>query len=147
MKWRVVAVGRPALRWAREGIDDYARRLRRHAEVELVWVKEGASPEATAQRVLAAAEGCHPVRLDEGGELLSTRDLLARAGEREAAGVKRLAVLVGGADGHPPSLRQAVPEAWALGRQTLQHELATLVWMEQLYRLETLRKGTPYHRG
>jgi 23S rRNA (pseudouridine1915-N3)-methyltransferase len=34
----------------------------------------------------------------------------------------------------------------ALGSMTMQHELALVVLLEQLYRARTLRAGLPYHR-
>ena len=146
MKWRVIAVGRPALAFARAGVEEYASRLRPYGDTEMVWVKEGANPAETARRILGHAKDARPVLLDERGRLHTTRRLLAEVEGWEAAGVKRVAVIVGGADGHPAELRQAVADAWALGRLTLQHELALLVWMEQLYRLHTLRAGSSYHR-
>ena len=34
----------------------------------------------------------------------------------------------------------------SLGSLTMMHELALLVWMEQLYRIYTVNAGLPYHR-
>jgi 23S rRNA (pseudouridine1915-N3)-methyltransferase len=61
-------------------------------------------------------------------------------------GVKRVAFLIGGADGHEPATRAAADAVWALGRLTLQHELALVVLLEQLYRIQTIKRGEPYHR-
>lgn len=146
MKWRVVAVGRPALVFARAGVDEYASRLRHYGGTEMAWVKQAATPAETSRRILDHTKDARPVLLDERGHDHTTRSLLAEIETWEAGGVKRVAVIVGGADGHAPELRRAVPHAWALGRLTLQHEIALLVWMEQLYRLQTLRRGESYHR-
>jgi 23S rRNA (pseudouridine1915-N3)-methyltransferase len=35
---------------------------------------------------------------------------------------------------------------WSLSQLTLQHELATVVALEQIYRAYTLKAGLPYHR-
>lgn len=146
MKWRMVAIGRPALAYARAGIDEYLARLRRYGEAEMVWIKEGATPAETSRRVLEQASGCRAVLLDETGAQLTTRAWRGVLDGFERDGVKRVAVLIGGADGHGAEVKAAVQERWALGRMTLQHELAMVVWLEQLYRLLTLGRGEPYHR-
>lgn len=146
MKWRMVAIGKPALAYARVGIEDYLGRIRRYTDVEMVWVKEGASVAETGRRVLEQAVGWRAVLLDETGRDMSTRELQGVLGKLERDGVKKIAVLIGGADGHAAEVKAAVAEKWALGKLTLQHELAMLVWLEQLYRQLTLGKGEPYHR-
>ena len=146
MKWRVVAVGKPALAYARAGIEEYLGRLKRFGEVEMVWVKEGASVAETARRVLDQTVGCRTYLLDETGEQLTTMAWRAVIDGLERDGVRKIAVLIGGADGHAPEVRACVTTRWALGRMTLQHELATVVWLEQLYRLCSLQRGEPYHR-
>jgi 23S rRNA (pseudouridine1915-N3)-methyltransferase len=60
--------------------------------------------------------------------------------------VKRVALLIGGADGHSPVLRGAADHVLSLSAFTLQHELALVVLLEQIYRVHTLLKGEPYHR-
>jgi len=61
-------------------------------------------------------------------------------------GVKRMSFLIGASDGHTEELRQQADFVWALSSLTMQHELALLVLTEQLYRIETMKKGEPYHR-
>jgi 23S rRNA (pseudouridine1915-N3)-methyltransferase len=146
MKWRVVVVGKPSLAYAKTGIEDYLNRLRHYAEVEMVWIKEGAGEAETTRRLLEQCEGCRAFLLDETGRSLSTREWHEQTQVLRNAGTKRVAVLIGGADGHPPGVRAAIPDRWSLGRHTLQHELALLVWLEQLYRIHTLDRGEPYHR-
>ena len=60
--------------------------------------------------------------------------------------IKTLAFLIGAADGHSPALREACDAVLTLSAFTLQHELALLVLLEQLYRVASLQSGTPYHR-
>ena len=60
--------------------------------------------------------------------------------------VKGIAVLIGGADGHTEELRRAVQWQWSLSKLTLQHEMALLFVLEQVYRAYTIKAGTPYHR-
>lgn len=50
------------------------------------------------------------------------------------------------AEGHLEAVRKGADLLLSLSPLTLQHELALLVLLEQLYRLLTLRAGHPYHR-
>lgn len=146
MKWRVVAIGKPSLGYAKSGIEDYLGRLRHYADVEMVWLKEGSGENETARRMLEQCEGSRAFLLDETGRSLTTREWLGEMRQLREAGAKRVCVLIGGSDGHPKAVRDAITDRWSLGRHTLQHELALLVWLEQLYRLHTLDRGEPYHR-
>jgi 23S rRNA (pseudouridine1915-N3)-methyltransferase len=84
--------------------------------------------------------------LDERGELVSSSELAARLRRWEGGSVKCGALLMGGADGHDQSVRAAADWVWSLSPLTLQHELALLVALEQLYRAYTIKAGLPYHR-
>jgi 23S rRNA (pseudouridine1915-N3)-methyltransferase len=57
-----------------------------------------------------------------------------------------VAIIVGGSDGHSQPLLDAADFLWSLGPLTLQHELALVVALEQLYRAHTILTGHPYHR-
>ena len=61
-------------------------------------------------------------------------------------GCKKVAILIGGANGHSPELKEMVKESWSLSHMTLQHELALLVLVEQIYRAYSILRGDPYHR-
>lgn len=146
MKWRFVVVGKPSLEYARAGVEEYLRRLRRYIGVELVSVKNG-SREEEGNRLLAASEGCYRIVFDERGELLNTRDLAGKVTALEMDGrVKSVAVIIGGAEGHGDELREAADQLIAFGRLTLQHELALVAATEQIYRVYSVKRGDPYHR-
>jgi len=136
VRLRVVAVGKPRLAYARLGVEMYGERIRRHAPFELLYVRE-------AGALLPKAEGHRKIVLDERGRLFTTEELyrflLGLEGER-------VAFLVGGAEGHPEVLRKKADLLLSLCPLTLQHELALLVLLEQLYRVLALRAGHPYHR-
>ncbi len=140
MKVEIFTIGKPRLRFVRDGMEEYAKRLQRYSSVALRFLE---SPEAQ----LRGSEGAYRVVLDERGELPTTAEFAGRVRGWKLSGVKRVAYLIGGADGHPEAVRQAADWTLALSRLTLQHELALLVLLEQLYRVETLLAGHPYHRG
>jgi 23S rRNA (pseudouridine1915-N3)-methyltransferase len=146
MHVRVIVAGKPALAYAKAGVDEYLKRLSRFGGYELLNVRAGTRDEVSA-RLLERSQGCYRIVLDERGEMLGTRafaeklDSLALRGD-----VKTIAFMIGAADGHNETLRSACDLLLTLSPFTLQHELALVVLLEQLYRVASLKSGSPYHR-
>ena len=145
MDFIVAAAAKPSLAYAREGVRFFEERLRPLGKVELRYVKTGPSEEVS-RRLLDATSGCLRIALDERGENWTTRRFEALAREWQLRAVKHVAFLIGAADGHTPALRRACDFCMCLGCHTMQHELALVVLLEQLYRVHTLLAGSPYHR-
>ena len=146
MQIRIIVAGKPALAYAQSGTAEYLKRLSRFGSYELVMVKAG-SKEEVSGRLLERSEGCFRVGLDERGEGLGTRRFSDRIAALEMRGdVKSVAFLIGAADGHTEQLRDACDLLLCLSPFTLQHELALVILLEQLYRIASLRAGMPYHR-
>jgi Uncharacterized conserved protein len=146
MKIRVIVAGKPALAYAKSAVDEYLKRLTRLGGCELIIVKAGTSEEVSA-RLLERSEGCFRICMDERGMDLTTRKFSERIEELELRGdVKAVAFLIGAADGHTEALRASCDLLIRVSPFTLQHELALVVLLEQLYRIASLRAGMPYHR-
>lgn len=146
MHIRILVAGKPALAYAKVGVEEYLKRLSRAGGHELVVVKAGSRDEVST-RLLERSDGCFRVALDERGECLSTRKFAERLEALEMRGdVKTVAFLIGAADGHNEALRGKCDLVLKLSAFTMQHELALLVLLEQLYRVASLKGGSPYHR-
>jgi 23S rRNA (pseudouridine1915-N3)-methyltransferase len=155
VRYRLVSVGVPARGFARDALAHYEARLAKLAGVEVRSVKAarggaggagdaGRAREADALR--AQADG-YVVALDERGERFTSEALARRIADLEVRGTSRLTLWIGGADGLDPRLVADADATWRLSDLTLPHELAAVVALEQLYRVETIRAGHPYHRG
>ena len=57
-----------------------------------------------------------------------------------------ISIVIGGADGIDPVIKQQADEKWSLSSLTLPHALVRVVVAEQLYRAWSIMKGHPYHR-
>lgn len=146
MRTLIAIAGKPALAFTKGAIEDYSKRLSRHGNYEIKVVKAG-EPEAVSQRLLEATEGCYRIALDERGLTPTTRELSAKLEALEMDGaVKTVAFLIGASDGHTDALRQSCDLLLSLSKLTLQHEFALAVLLEQLYRVASIRSGSPYHR-
>ena len=110
-------------------------------------VAERRAADGAALIAAASASGGRSVLLDERGASFTTAALAAHVRALELRGESRLVLLVGGADGVDGGVRGAVDATWSLSPLTLPHELALVVLLEQLYRVESLAQGHPYHRS
>jgi len=146
MKWQIAAIGKPSLKHAKLGVEEYLKRLRRYAPVELFNEAKEAGTQKNSDFLLRVTEGSVRIVLDERGEHWTTGDLVKRIEGWQLNGTKRVSVLIGGADGHTDELRSAADHVVALSGFTLQHEMALVVVLEQIYRVHTILRGEPYHR-
>ncbi|OFZ55902.1 MAG: hypothetical protein A2428_05145 [Bdellovibrionales bacterium RIFOXYC1_FULL_54_43] len=83
--------------------------------------------------------------LDEGGQGFSTRSWASMVRDWEQGGIPYVAFCVGSSLGFDDQLRRKARKVISLGPQTLPHELARVVLLEQLYRAWSVTRGHPYH--
>lgn len=145
MHWRILAIGKPKLAFARMGIEEYAGRLQPFAPVQIDYLRASRREDESAL-LQEKSEGLLRIILDERGAEVGSRTLADKISGWEQSRVKGVALIIGGADGHTPQLRASADWLWSLSKLTLQHELALVVMLEQLYRAYTIKAGLPYHR-
>ena len=145
MKLRILAIGKPKLGYAEEGVAEYCKRLKHAAPVTIEYLK--VRKEAESVQLLSKSEGSYRIAIDEKGEEIRTLELEEKITKLENRGdIKTVSFLIGGAEGHATELKEAADERWSLSKLTLQHELALVVLLEQLYRAYSIKRGEPYHR-
>jgi 23S rRNA (pseudouridine1915-N3)-methyltransferase len=116
----------------------YRKMLQRHQPVEVMEVRgeedlEGRIPPRS--RVVA---------LDRGGRAMSSEAWAAWLSERRLD-ARDLCFLIGGRDGLTARVLGRADERLSLGPQTLAHQLARVVLLEQLFRATKILAGEPYH--
>lgn len=100
-----------------------------------------------AARLLeATARSDLRIVLDERGKPLGSEAFAAELRKARDAGVRELAFLIGGADGHGAAVKSSSGLKLSLGAMTLPHGLVRVVLAEQIYRAITILTGHPYHR-
>lgn len=153
MKLLVLGLTRGRTPWADSAAADYLGRIGRFARVEERQLKpapRGKSPEWSrldeGRRLLAASRpGDRLVVLDERGAGLDSfafRDLLA---EGERGLYQRLVFMLGGPFGHHEDTRARAHKLVSLSPMVLNHQVARVLLLEQIYRGFTLIRGIPYH--
>ena len=154
MRLVVAVVGRPRDPDLASAIRGYETRAARYWPLEVKEVREESARGTAADLVRAregdrlvgaAAPGSRIVACDQRGDALTSQefaDWLQDARER----ARDLTLLIGGALGFSPSLRERAERLLQLAPWTLPHELARLVLAEQLYRAGTIVRREPYHK-
>jgi len=138
---RIFAVGKVRKDWVKDGISLYLKRLPGLTITEL----RDSTPEKEAEAIRQALRADElPVILMEQGKTL---DSVAFSERLSAFGAQRLAFVIGGADGITPSLKASAAWQLSLSPMTFPHELARLLLLEQLFRAQAIRSGSPYHRA
>ena len=116
--------------------------------VDLIEVdsKKKTKPDEAAAIRSALNDGGLLITCDERGELLTSRAIAERLDRYKDRGERRVAFIIGGADGLDPALFKEATFSLAFGPQTWPHALVRVMLAEQIYRATTILAGLPYHR-
>jgi len=90
--------------------------------------------------------GAKVIVLDERGDNIKSVELAHKIEEWQLSGTSEICFLIGGADGHLQSTRDKADLLLSFGKLTLPHMLMRAVLAEQIYRIQTIIAGHPYHR-
>ncbi len=115
--------------------------------VEVVEVEARKPGKAAEAEVLKPhLQDAHVIACDEHGQAMASRAFADRIARLRDDGVRRLVIIIGGADGLDPALLSAANAKLAFGPQTWPHALVRTMLAEQVYRAVTILAGSPYHR-
>ena len=153
MKIAIVAIGRLARSPETELVKLYIERATLAGRalglgpVEVIEVeprRSGKPGEGEALRPHLA--DAHVIACDEHGTARPSRAFAEQIARLRDDGVRRLVLVIGGADGLDPALLDAANAKLAFGPQTWPHALARAMLAEQVYRAVSILAGSPYHR-
>jgi 23S rRNA (pseudouridine1915-N3)-methyltransferase len=146
VKIKVVWIGKTKEPAIQSLTGEYLKRISRYADVEGMAVVD-----ENALLKLRERSGTRPahslVLLDSGGKQLTSEDFAQFVQDHFAGKAQPLLFAIGGADGFNDAIRQAAAHVISLGKMTMAHEIARVVFLEQLYRAFTILNRHPYHSG
>jgi 23S rRNA (pseudouridine1915-N3)-methyltransferase len=133
----VIAVGKAKAPFAEAGAH-YLKLLQRHQPVEVIEVRDELNVEGRIPK------RAHVIALDRAGRQYDSRAWAAWLQERRID-ARDLCFLIGGPRGLPAEVVALADERISLGPQTMAHQLARVVLLEQLFRATKILAGEPYH--
>jgi 23S rRNA (pseudouridine1915-N3)-methyltransferase len=154
MKLKILSVGHKMPNWVELACAEYLKRMPREFSTEIVEIKPDKRAsgknsevvqEAEAKRILEVADNDYLVVLDERGQEVTSLQLATKMEHWQTLG-KDVSLVIGGADGLHPSLKQKADWLWSLSKLTMPHGLVRIMLSEQLYRAYSITQHHPYHK-
>lgn len=159
MKVSVIAVGKLKEKYLKDGIDEYAKRLSRFCELEIIEVEDEQAPEnispakeqqikkKEAERILKRVKpGSILIVLDIKGEKPDSEEFAAKLQAFFISGDSHLTFVIGGSLGLDAELLKSAGYRFSMSNLTFPHQLARLVLLEQLFRAYKIINGETYHK-
>lgn len=151
---RIVTIGKRRDAGVQLLVDEYIKKLKPYCSVEDVQmrsnpknardVKAQVEDEDFAMRNLIRSDDW-VVLLDEDGIDIESEQMAELVADVGMTGASRLLFCIGGPYGHGRQLSERANKLVKLSSLTLNHQIALVVLMEQLYRAWTILKGQKYH--
>ena len=86
------------------------------------------------------------VLLDEQGENLTSPELAKMVLDWRNDNITYINFAIGGAFGNGDQIKRRADKIIALGKLTWPHQMVKMMIAEQIYRIETIIQGHPYHK-
>ena len=86
------------------------------------------------------------ILLDEEGENISSSDLAKLILNWNNSNITSVNFAIGGAFGNGIKIKRTADKIIALGKLTWPHQMVKMMISEQIYRIETIINGHPYHK-
>lgn len=138
LKLKLISVGKTKEEWLDAAIDEYTKRLKPVMAIEFLWVKND------EQLIAAVEKESGVVCLDAAGKQMTSEQFASFIGKSFEDNGSRLTLVIGGAEGLPPKLKNY--PLISLSLMTMTHQIVRLVLMEQMYRAFEILKGSKYHK-
>ncbi|MBW6513034.1 MAG: 23S rRNA (pseudouridine(1915)-N(3))-methyltransferase RlmH [Desulfuromonadaceae bacterium] len=155
MKLRLTCVGKLAESFTRDGVAEYAQRVKRYFPLQIDEHKEEKGGKKADPRYIRECEGARllakippeatVVVLDENGRQQRSTELADWMEKQMSAGTGEIVWVIGGAYGLSDAVKARANLLLSLSAMTLPHQLVRLLLLEQLYRSLTIIRHEPYH--
>ncbi|XP_047320145.1 putative RNA methyltransferase At5g10620 [Impatiens glandulifera] len=151
---RILTAGKKRSEGVQHIVDDYIQKIKPYCSVDDVKIRSNpknardtkaqVEHEDTAFMSLIKSDDW-VVMLDEHGLDVDSEQVAELIGDAGNSGASNLLFCIGGPYGHGMQLRKRANLSIKLSSLVLNHQIALIVLMEQLYRAWTILKGQNYH--
>ena len=155
MKIKLIVVGKSAFDFVKEGELIYEKRLIHYLPFEKLVLPDIKNPKNLSVEELKKKEGelilskitnqDFLVLTDENGDHSSSTKFASWLEQKVNEGTRSMVFVIGGAFGFSKEVYDRSNKLISLSKMTFSHQLVRVIFLEQLYRAQTILKGEPYH--
>lgn len=155
MKLRFIIFESKSPNWVTDARNEYAQKLKGFMPFELEVLKspklerESADLKRRKEAEMLQKklnDGQRLILFDEAGKPFARSEDFAREfGKRLELGKPEILFCIGGAYGFDDAIKSRAEASWSLSALTMNHWVAQVMALEQLYRAMTILKSIPYH--
>lgn len=155
MKTLLVCIGKTNEKYWQDAIAEYQKRLRKYSTFEFIEIPDLKNAKAMSEQQIKQKEGENILRtlnsddyvvlLDDKGIQHTSLQFAEWLQLRISSGIKRIVFVVGGPYGFSEDVYTRANCKLSLSRLTFSHQLVRPIFLEQLYRAQTILHHEPYH--
>lgn len=155
MKIKLIVVGKSAFDYVKDGELIYEKRLIHYLPFEKLVLPDIKNPKNLSLEELKKKEGelilakvtnqDFLVLMDENGTHFSSSKFANWLEQKVNEGTRSIVFVIGGAFGFSKEVYERTNQLISLSKMTFSHQLVRVIFLEQLYRAQTILKGEPYH--
>lgn len=159
MQIQIIAVGKLKEAYLKDGINEYCKRLKNYAKVDITEVadeKEPANYSAADGLLIKAKEAeriekhlkndTYLIVLAIEGQMLSSEQLAQSMADLALAGKSHLTFVIGGSLGLDERIIKRADLLLSFSKMTFPHQLTRLILVEQIYRSFRINNNHSYHK-
>jgi len=156
---KIVTVGKVKDKYLIMGIDEFIKRLKPFAKVNLIEVPDERAPESLspadmeivkkkeAERILSKiGDDAYVVALAIEGKMKTSEELAAGIESLMTYGRSKMVFVIGGSLGLHDTVYKRADELLSFSKMTFPHQMMKLILIEQVYRAFKIMKNEPYHK-
>lgn len=157
MKISILVVGKNKEEYISEALREYDKRINKYIPfyIEEISGVKGSGKysgkeirEKEGQNILKTlSDDGFVVLLDERGKQMDSRGFARWLQKLMNSSIRNMVFVLGGAYGFSDELYKRADMKLSLSKMTFSHQIARIVFAEQLYRAFTIINGEPYHHG
>ncbi|KAI3946350.1 hypothetical protein MKW98_010474 [Papaver atlanticum] len=151
---RILTVGRKRSQGVQLVVDEYKDKIKLYCSFEDILIRSNPKNTSNVKAQIEGEDalvmqhiksGDWVVLLDEEGLDIGSEQMADMLGDAGNSGSSTLSFCIGGPYGHGRQVRERANVTIKLSSMVLNHQIALIVLLEQLYRAWTILKGQKYH--